>query len=81
METVSRTMTEAGRRRSVARMTLADEYLKRYGCGLHAYMALQRALMRRFVASGGTKEDWCVRFAPLFRRRYASVFAIPGDAT
>ncbi len=36
-----------------------------------AYLALQCALMQRFVARGGTPEDFCVRLAPVFRRRYA----------
>lgn len=36
-----------------------------------AYLALQCALMRRFVARGGTPEEFCLRLAPVFRRRYA----------
>ena len=36
-----------------------------------AYLALQCALMQRFVARGGTPEDFCLRLAPVFRRRYA----------
>lgn len=36
-----------------------------------AYVALQCALMQRFVARGGTPEEFCVRLAPAFRRRYA----------
>ena len=36
-----------------------------------AYVALQCALMQRFVARGGTPEDFCTRLAPVFRRRYA----------
>jgi hypothetical protein len=36
-----------------------------------AYLALQCALMRRFVARGGTPEEFCVRLAPAFHRRYA----------
>jgi hypothetical protein len=35
-----------------------------------AYIALQCALMRRFVARGGTPEDFCARLAPVFHRRY-----------
>lgn len=36
-----------------------------------AYLALQCALMRRFVARGGTPEEFCTRLAPAFHRRYA----------
>lgn len=36
-----------------------------------AYVALQCALMQRFIARGGTPEEFCVRLAPAFRRRYA----------
>lgn len=59
-------------------MTLADEYLKRYGAGFDAYMAFQRALLERYLSCGGTKETWCERFAPVFRRRYAAVFHLSG---
>jgi hypothetical protein len=37
-------------------------------------MALQRALMQRYVTRGGSKETWCERFAPIFRRRYWPIF-------
>ena len=40
---------------------------------LAAYLALQCALMRRFVAQGGTAEDFCQRLAPIYHRRYAPV--------
>lgn len=36
-----------------------------------AYLALQCALMQRYVARGGTPEDFCRRLAPVFHRRYA----------
>jgi hypothetical protein len=39
-----------------------------------AYTALQCALMRRHLARGGTAEDFCIRLAPVFHRRYAPVF-------
>jgi len=55
-------------------MILAQQYLERYGTSFVAYMALQRALMRRFVSRGGTNELWCERFAPIFRRRYEPIF-------
>lgn len=50
---------------------LADVYLARFGSGFEAYMALQRALIARWVARGGTEQSWCDRMAPRFRRRYA----------
>ena len=50
---------------------LADVYLARFGSGFEAYMALQRALIARWVARGGTEQSWCDRMAPRFRRSYA----------
>jgi len=49
--------------------------LLRTHCGndtftLTQYMALQRALLRRFLAQGGTESEFCERLAPVFRRRY-----------
>jgi hypothetical protein len=55
-------------------MILAQYYLARYGTSFDAYMALQRALMQRYVTRGGSKETWCERFAPIFRRRYWPIF-------
>ncbi len=43
-----------------------------------AYLALQCALMRRFVARGGTPEEFCNRLAPAFHRRYAPLL-LHGD--
>lgn len=40
---------------------------------LAAYLALQCALMRRFLARGGTAEEFCERLAPIFHRRYAAI--------
>ena len=61
-------------------MNLAQYYLARYANRFDAYMAFQRALMHRFILRGGTKEDWCERFAPAFRRRYGEFFgALPAD--
>lgn len=51
-------------------MTLAGLHLDRADSPLAAYNALQIALMRRFVARGGSAELWCHRLAPAFRRRY-----------
>jgi hypothetical protein len=50
------------------------ELLRSY-CGprpltLALYLEMQRALMARFVARGGTAEDFCARIAPVFRRKY-----------
>jgi hypothetical protein len=45
---------------------------------LAAYLALQCALMRRFLARGGTAEEFCERLAPIYHRRYAPI--IFGDA-
>ena len=50
---------------------LGDIYLARFGTGFEAYMALQRALLVRWIARGGTEQSWCDRLAPLFRKRYA----------
>lgn len=52
---------------------LEDLYLARCGSGFEAYMALQRALIARWVARGGTEESWCDRMAPVFRARYAGL--------
>lgn len=41
--------------------------------GFAAYIALQCALMRRYLARGGTAEDFCQRLAPVYRRRFAPV--------
>jgi len=45
---------------------------------LAAYLALESALMRRFLARGGTVEEFCERLAPTYHRRYAPV--ILGEA-
>lgn len=44
---------------------------------LAAYLALECALMRRYLARGGTLEDFCARLAPIFHQRFAPV--ILGD--
>lgn len=51
-------------------MTLAGYHLDRANSPLAAYNALQIALMKRYIACGGTAEQWCSRLAPAFRRRY-----------
>lgn len=37
-----------------------------------AYVALQVALMKRFIARGGSLEDFCARLAPAYHDRYAA---------
>jgi hypothetical protein len=54
-------------------MVLADYYLARCDSSWEAYMKLQRALLDRWVARGGTEESWCARMAPAFRARYGSL--------
>ena len=45
---------------------------------LAAYLALQCALMRRFLARGGTAEEFCQRLAPIYHRRYAALSLTEG---
>lgn len=52
-------------------MELARRYCGSQKSMFAAYLALQRALMQRFVARGGTEEEFCLRLAPAFRARYA----------
>jgi hypothetical protein len=54
-------------------MVLGECYRARCGTGFDAYMALQRALLARWLARGGTEESWCQRMAPLFRARYGGL--------
>ncbi len=51
-------------------MILARSYLAKHSTGFRAYMALQAALMRRYLARGGTVQGWCARLAPVFNQRY-----------
>jgi hypothetical protein len=39
----------------------------------HAYMELQRRLLQRWMARGGTEEAWCQRLAPAFHARYGRI--------
>ena len=59
-------------------METARRFVDRYPSRFAAYVALQCALMRRFVARGGTPEDFCARLAPVFHRRYAALL-LDGD--
>jgi hypothetical protein len=54
-------------------MILAEKYRARSSSAFDAYMALQRALLNRWMAQGGTEESWCLRLAPVFRARYAEL--------
>jgi hypothetical protein len=54
-------------------MILAEKYRARSSSAFDAYMALQRALLNRWMAQGGTEESWCLRLAPVFRTRYAEL--------
>jgi len=54
-------------------MEIMRRFMEGQPTGFGAYIALQCALMRRFVAAGGTEEDFCARLAPVFHRKYAGV--------
>jgi hypothetical protein len=51
-------------------MELLQTFCESRRLTLAAYLAMQRALMRRYIARGGTPEDFCTRIAPAFRRKY-----------
>lgn len=59
-------------------MEITRRFLDRYSTPLAAYLALQCALMRCFIARGGTDEEFCARLAPAFHRRYAPLL-LDGD--
>jgi len=54
-------------------MEVARRYLEEYPTRFAAYTALQCALMRCWMARGGTQEEFLLRLAPAFQRRYAPV--------
>jgi len=54
-------------------MELANRFMARNASRFGAYLALQRALMDRYVARGGSYEEFCERLAPAFRRKYAGL--------
>jgi hypothetical protein len=58
-------------------MELFPRFAARYPTRFAAYVALEVALIRRFVARGGTEEEFCARLAPVFHRRYAPLLAAP----
>lgn len=61
-------------------MEITRRYMTSDSSPLAAYLALQRALMRRYVAGGGTQEEFCARLAPVYHRRYAPLFFGRGGA-
>ena len=54
-------------------MEVARRFLREHRRGPAVYLALQLALMRHYVARGGTAETFCDRLAPAFRRRWGPV--------
>lgn len=52
-------------------METARRFIEANQTGFCAYLALQCALMRRYIAQGGTQEGFCDRLAPVFHRKYA----------
>ncbi|HEX8319320.1 hypothetical protein [Longimicrobium sp.] len=54
-------------------MEIVRRFLETSPTRFEAYLALQRALMRRFEARGGTTEEFCRRLAPAFHRRFGPV--------
>lgn len=51
-------------------MEIARRFVDTQPTRFSAYIALQCALMRRYIARGGTAEEFCQRLAPVFHRRY-----------
>lgn len=61
-------------------MEIARRFLEGCPTRFSAYVSLQCALMRRHVARGGTSEDFCLRLAPVFHRKYAPLLLEPEPA-
>jgi hypothetical protein len=59
--------------RSEMTMEILRRFLETSPTRFDAYVALQCALMRRYVNRGGTTEEFCERLAPAYHRRYAPV--------
>jgi len=51
-------------------MEVARRFIAQCPSCAAAYLTLQLALMRRYVARGGTAEGFCEHLAPVFRRRW-----------
>ncbi|HEX5725561.1 MAG TPA: hypothetical protein VFX98_08855 [Longimicrobiaceae bacterium] len=58
-------------------MEIARRFVETCPTRFEAYLALQCALMRRYVARGGTVEEFCHRLAPVFHRKYAPLLLEP----
>jgi hypothetical protein len=58
-------------------METARRFVEGYPTRLAAYLAFECALMQRYIARGGTAEDFCERLAPVFHRRYAPLLLEP----
>jgi len=56
-------------------MLLATFYLDQYDSRLRAYNMLQLRLIECFVRRGGSPDEWCVRYAAPFRRRFGWMLA------
>ncbi len=52
-------------------MLPGEWYVSRHSTRFSAFNKLQVALMKRFVAKGGSIERWMDRLAPVFRSRYS----------
>lgn len=54
-------------------MVLLGRFLRDCESPFQAYMELQRRLLDRWIARGGTEEAWCERLAPAFHARYGGL--------
>ncbi|HEX2187994.1 MAG TPA: hypothetical protein VHG51_03800 [Longimicrobiaceae bacterium] len=55
-------------------MEISRRYITGQHAPLAAYLALQRALIERHVAGGGSAEEFCARLAPVYHRRFGPLF-------
>lgn len=56
-------------------LEISRRFCALHDTGLGAYLALQRALMRHYVARGGTEAEFCARLAAAFHRRHSTLLA------
>ncbi|MGH7552162.1 MAG: hypothetical protein ACREMQ_03950 [Longimicrobiales bacterium] len=49
---------------------IARRFAASHGTGFRVYLALECALMRRYVARGGTEAEFCERLGAAFHRRH-----------
>ncbi|MBV9772639.1 MAG: hypothetical protein JO040_01735 [Gemmatimonadetes bacterium] len=54
---------------------LAERFQARAQTPLGAYMLLQSALLSIWLANGGSVDEWSLRLAPAFRKRYGWMLA------